>query len=634
MFSYGYTGKYLIVDLSSKTFEIVEPDERQMREHIGCSGFAVRWLWDNTSAKSECLTEEQPLIFATGPIAGTLCPSGGSYELCFKSPLTGAWCQARSGGGFGPKLKYAGFDHLIVRGKSELPVYLHIRDNTVEFRDASHLWGHGVEHATTVIQEEIGDPDASVAAIGQGGENLVRFAAVINDRGRAAGRGGGGAIMGSKKLKAVAVNGTQDIKIADPEAFMRAIQEAEDNLDKYPYEGINQYGTPLLVGIQNANGSFPTKNFRKGVYEDADKIGGELFTEKYLIKRRACYGCSMGCGRYSEVEDGVFKTPAVEGPEYETLNTFGSLAENNNIESIIHCNYLCNDYGLDTISAGAVISFAIDCYQAGVIGKEQTGMELAWGDIKAIISLLHDIAGRKGLGDILAEGEKRAAEHFGNGAKALSMEVKGMEVPAHEPRGESKTLAIQYAVNPRGACHMHPNWGAIWDSGQFECGMNEFGQPWPPTHKYLELGARKGEAYRYVAIQGEISEVVGACVFHSWGAADECLTPALYAKIISALTGWDYTGKELFRAADRSWVLKRCYNYREGFTVEDDDLPQRLKEELPEGPAKGQKIGDIKGMLKEYYNACVWDEETGYPLKETLQSLGLSFAIRESAAML
>jgi aldehyde:ferredoxin oxidoreductase len=628
MLNLGYAGKYLIVDLSTKKYEIVEPSEKELREYVGCCGFAVKWLWDNTPAKSECLTADQPLIFATGPIAGTLCPSGGSYELCFKSPLTGAWCQARSGGSFGPKLKYAGFDHLIVKGQSELPVYLYIHDNQVEFRDASHLWGHGVEHTTTVIHNEVGDLDASVAAIGQGGENLVRFAAVINDRGRAAGRGGGGTVMGSKKLKAVVVNGKQDIKIANPEAFASAITQAEENLSKYPFEGINQFGTPLLIGIQNANGSLPTKNFRKGVYEDADKIGGELFTDKYLIKRRACYGCSAGCGRYAEVEDGLYKTAPMEGPEYETLNTFGSLSENSNIESIIHCNYLCNDYGLDTISAGAVISFAIDCYESGVISKTETGgMELKWGDDKTIVALLHDITNRKGLGDILAEGSKRAAERFGPGAKDLCLEIKGMEVPAHEPRGESKTLAIQYAVNPRGACHMHPNWGAIWDSGKFECGMNDFGQPWPPTDKYLELDANKGKAYRYVAIQGEISEIVGACVFHSWGAADECLTPALYARIISALTGWDLSKEELFKAADRSWVLKRCFNFREGFTVEDDDLPSRLKEELPEGPAKGQKIGDIKGLLQEYFKACGWDEKTGIPLKETLEDLNLGFVI-------
>jgi aldehyde:ferredoxin oxidoreductase len=336
----------------------------------------------------------------------------------------------------------------------------------------------------------------------------------------------------------------------------------------------------------------------------------------------------MGCGRYSVVEEGIYKTPPVEGPEYETLNTFGSLAENNNIEAIIHCNYLCNDFGLDTISAGAVISFAIDCYQSGIIGNQETGgVKLTWGDDKAIVSLLHEIANRKGLGDILAEGIKRAVKRFGSKAEALSMVVKGMEVPAHEPRGESKTLAIQYAVNPRGACHMHPNWGAIWDSGKFECGMNDFGQPWPPTDKYLELDAQKGKAYRFVAIQGEISEIVGACVFHSWGASDECLTPALYAQIISALTGWDFTKEELFRAADRSWVLKRCFNFREGFTEVDDDLPPRLKEELPEGPAKGQKIADIKGMLKEYYQACGWDDNTGMPLRETLKDLNLGFVI-------
>lgn len=630
MINHGYMGKYVVIDLTSETYEVRETEEELITNYIGCSGYAVKWLWDNTDAKQDAFAPEQPILFATGPIAGTLCPSGGSYELCFKSPLTGAWCESRSGGSFGAKLKYAGFDYIIVKGKATRPVYLHVKDNHVDFKDASHLWGHGVIYTTESIQEEIRDKDASVAAIGRAGENLIRFAAIINDRGRAAGRGGGGAVLGSKNLKAIAVHGSQDIKIADPAAFATVSAKAEEYLKRYPYEGVNQFGTPLLFGIQNSNGSLPTKNFTMGQYADADMIGGEAVTENYLIKRRACYGCSMGCGRYTQVLGGEWETPPIEGPEYETLNTFGSLNCNNNLASIIYANHLCNEYGMDTISTGAVISFATECFEKGIITEKDTnGISLSWGDAKSICMLIDLIADRKGIGDTLAEGENRAAEIFGSNAADYAVTVKGMEVPAHEPRGESKVLALQYAVSPRGACHMHPNWAAIWDSGGFICGMNDFGQPWPPTDKYAELNSNKGLAYRFVALQGEITEILGGCIFHSWGADDACLTPALYAEIMTALTGIQFSKYDLFKAADRSWLLKRCYNLREGFTAKDDDVPKRLKEKLPGGPAKGQSIENIKGMLREYYAACGWDTETGVPLEKTLKDLGLDFVLSE-----
>lgn len=627
MIAGGYMGKLLRVDLSSLTYKVEEPDEAELRKYIGCSGYAAKLLWDELDPGTDPLSPENKLIFATGPIAGTLCPSGGSYELCFKAPLTGAWNQSRSGGSFGPKLKYAGYDFLVVEGKAEKPVYLWIHSKGVEFRDAGHLWGKGVEEATGRIQKEVGDPDASVALIGQGGENLIRYAAVINDRGRAAGRGGGGAVMGSKNLKGIAVNGTTDIRVADPEAFMDCMIESEENLKKYPFEGINQFGTPLLIGIQNAAGALPTKNFSMGQFHGADSIGGEAMTEQHLIKRRACYGCSMGCGRYSVVENGRWKTPPIEGPEYETLASLGALSMNADLDSLMHANYLCNDYGLDTISVGLSISFAIECFEKGLItDREWLDSFCQWGDPEGIVRMIHDITFRRGLGDVLAEGVKLAAQRIGGTAGEYALEVKGMELPMHEPRGESKIMALQYAVNPRGACHMHPNWAAIWDSGQFECGMNPLGQPWPPTGNMEETGSKKGLAYRYITIQGEISEVIGACVFHSWGADDECLTPDLYARTLNSLTGWDMDAKELFDAADRSWVLKRCFNIREGFGRKDDRIPERLTQPIPAGVSRGSAVRDIDGMLDEYYLAAGWDPQ-GMPFPETLENLDLTFVM-------
>lgn len=623
----GYTGKLLRADLTAGVCSIEELTEEQVRPFIGCSGYAAKILWDELAPDTDPLGPENKLVFATGPVTGTLCPSGGSYELCFKSPASLSWSQSRSGGSFGPKLKYAGFDFLVVEGRAENPVYLWVRDGQAEIRDASRVWGSGVEKTTDFLLAETGDRESSVAAIGPAGEKMVRFAAVINDRGRAAGRGGGGAVMGSKNLKAVVVNGSGNVPVHDLETWKALMVEAEENLKRYPFEGVNQFGTPLLVGIQNAAGALPTRNFVQGQFAAADKIGGEALTEKHLVKRRACFGCCMGCGRYSVVEGGPWETPGMEGPEYETLASLGSLTLTDDLPAILRGNYLCNDYGLDTISTGVSIAFAIECYQNGLLGPEVTGgREFCWGDPELVMDLVRMIAFREGAGDLLAEGVRRAAETIGGDAMRYALEVKGLEVPMHEPRGESKVMALQYAVNPRGACHMHPNWAGIWDSVQFECGMNGFGQPWPPTDKMEETGSQKGLAYRYVSIQGEISEIIGGCVFHSWGAADECLTPDLYARMLRALVGWDIDAEELFRAADRSWVLKRCFNLREGFGRSDDRIPVRLTEPIEEsGPSEGSRVRDIDGMLREYYQAAGWDPATGVPEEATLEALGLSF---------
>lgn len=624
MIDHGYMGEYARVDLTSGSVTVTPVTEEAIRPYIGCSGYAARLLWDEMPAGVDPLGPESKLVFATGPIAGSLCPSGGSYELCFKSPLTGAWCQARSGGSFGPRLKYAGYDFLIVEGRADKPVYISVLDKKVEIRDASHLWGHDVSYTTEAILDEVDDPDASVATIGAAGENLVRFAAVMNDRGRAAGRGGGGAVLGSKNLKAVVVNGTQDVRVADPKEFAEVTVIAEENLKRYCYEGVIQFGTPLLVGIQNAAGALPTRNFGLGQFDAVEVIGGEAVTDTHLLKRRACFSCSMGCGRHTTVVDGRWTTPPGDGPEYETLAMLGSLCLNDDLPSIVRANYLCNEYGLDTVSTGSVIAFAMECCENGLLDEAACdGRLVDWGDAERIVSLVDDIAHRRGLGDLLASGVAAAAKDIGGNAEDYAVHVKGMEVPGHEPRGESKVMGLQYAVNPRGACHMHPNWAAIWDSGGFSSGMRPFGLPWPPTDKMAETGAQKGLAYRFVALQGEISEIVGGCVFHCHGPDDDCITPELYARTLTSLTGMSVDQFELFEAAERSWVMKRCFNAREGFRREHDTLPKRLREAIPAGPSAGQAVVDIDGMIAEYYEASGWDAETGIPLPETLDRLGL-----------
>ncbi|MFZ5591696.1 MAG: aldehyde ferredoxin oxidoreductase family protein, partial [Bacillota bacterium] len=475
---YGFAGKLLRVNLTSGEFKVEELDKNELRKYMGCTGYAARLLYQEMPGGIDPLAPEAKVVLATGAVTGTLCPSGGSYEVCYKSPLTGTWNQARSGGAFGPKLKYAGFDFVVIEGKAEEPVYLYIHDGEVEIKPAKHLWGLNVEETTDALIRELDDPEISVATIGQAGENGVLYAALINDRGRAAGRGGIGAVFGSKNLKAVVVNGRGGVKVARPKEFAEAVEKAEQWLKNYPFASIPSLGTVGLVSLNNSLGILPTKNFQTAYFEQADQVSGETLNRKYQIKRRACYGCSFACGRYTSVSNGKFATPPMEGPEYETVDMLGPVCGVDNLEAIIRGNYLCNIYGLDTISTGMSIAFAMECYEKGLLTDSDTeGMPLRWGDGEVVVKLVEKIAHREGIGALLAQGVKRMAEQFGPAAEEAAIHVKGLELPAHEPRSESKVLAVQYAVSPRGGCHMHPNWASTWDFGQLDCGMKEFGLP-------------------------------------------------------------------------------------------------------------------------------------------------------------
>lgn len=623
---YGYTGKLLRVNLTEGDFRVEELDPVELRKYMGCTGYAAKLLYQEMEGGVEPLAPEAKVVLATGVVTGTNCPSGGSYEVCFKSPLTGTWSEARSGGAFGPKLKYAGYDFVVIEGQATDPVYLYINDGLVEIRSAKHLWGLDVDKTTDTLIKELDDRDISVAAIGQAGENGVLYAALMNDRGRAAGRGGIGAVFGAKNLKAVVVQGSDGIKVARPVEFAKAVEKSEQWLKNYVFAAIPEIGTIGMMALHDSLGILPTKNFQALQFEGVHKVSGELLNEKYQIKRRACYGCSFACGRYTSVNHGKFATPPMEGPEYETTAMLGPICGVDDIEAVIRGNYLCNIYGLDTISAGMSIGFAMECYEKGLLtDKETGGLPLIWGDAELMIRLLEQIVHKEGFGAFLAQGVKRMAQQLGPAAEDAAIHVKGLELPAHEPRAESKALALQYAVSPRGACHMHPNWPSTWDF-QLDCGMKEFGLPWPPTGAQDE-SAVKGTAYRYVALQGEISEIIGACIFYSWGFEGNCITPQLYVEMITALTGWDISVVELLEAAERSWNLKRCFNVREGFTRKDDKLPKRFSAPISAGPSEGARIENLDNMLDGYYEAMGWDPETGNPKPEKLKELDLTFAI-------
>ncbi len=595
-----------------------------LKLYLGGTGYAARILWDGLERGIDPLSPENILIACTGPLTGTLTPCSGSVEFAFKSPLTGIFGQSRAGGSFGPKLKYAGYDFIIIEGASEKPVYLSIIDGSAEIRDASHLWGKTVHEATDILLEEIGDLNAAAACIGPGGEKLIKYASIMVDYDRAAGRCGGGTVMGSKKLKAIVVNGDHEIEIAKPDEFYEAAKEAISVVGRQRIS-LGQFGTVGGLRGLNESGALPTKNFQTCYYEKAEKMSGEELARRYLIKRRACAGCPIGCGRYVWVPSGPYITPPHEGAEYETTDMIGVQPMMESLEPLIKASYLCNTYGIDTISAGNVIAFAIEAYERGLITDEDAGgIKLSWGDADACLKLLELIIERKMIGDLLAEGVRRASEKIGRGAKDFACHVKGLEVPAHDTRGTTKSFAIQYAIgNPRGACHIEPIWVGVWDFSRSSLGLRELGLPWPPPSRFAETGVGRGEACRLLWLYGELASILGICRFSMQGGEDEILTPARLSRLVSALTGWELSSQDLIKISDRAYTLKRCFNVREGVGRKDDRLPRRLMEPLTTGPTKGQKVESLDAMLDETYEALGWDKKAGKPTRKKLRELGL-----------
>ena len=622
---YGYAGKILRTNLSKG--KIVKEDTRieLLKLYLGGTGYAARILWDELEKGIDPLSPQNKLIASTGPLTGTLTPSSGSVEFCFKSPLTGIFGQARAGGRFGPKLKFAGYDFLVVEGAAEKPVYINIYNDDVEIRDASHIWGKTVHETCKILLEEVGDPDASIACIGPGGERLIRFASIMVDYDRAAGRCGGGAVMGSKKLKAIVVNGDKSIEVARPDEFYEAAREALEAVSRRRTD-FGRLGTVGGLASLNESGALPAKNFQTCYYEYAENLSGEELARKYLIKRRACFSCPIGCGRYVAVLSGPYATPPHEGAEYETTDMLGVQPLLRELEPVIRAGYLCNTYGIDTISAGNAIAFAIEAFERGLISEEDTGgLKLRWGDPEACLKLLEMIIERRKIGDLLAEGVRRAAEKIGRGAEDFACHGKGLEIPAHDTRGTSKNLAIQYAIgNPRGACHIEPLWSPLWDFSRAELGLRELGLPWPPPEsRFVEVGVRRGEACRILWLFGELASILGVCRFALQGEENSIMTPRRLSALVSALTGWDLDPKDLLLIADRVYTLKRCFNVREGISRRDDRLPKRMMEPLASGPTKGQRVENLDAMLDEVYEALGWDKETGKPKKEKLRELGL-----------
>ncbi len=598
----GWIGSIMRINLTDGSIIKTPLDQELAQKYIGGRGLGTKIIYDEVDPMTDPLGPANKLIFAPGPLNGTLAPCASHYNVVCKGPLTGTIAASSSGGLFGPMLKYAGLDLLIVEGKARAPVYIWIKDGEGEIRDASALWGKKVPEATEAIRAATED-EASVACIGPGGERMVLFANVMNESNRAAGRTGVGAVMGSKNLKAVAVRGTGAVQVADVGLFRESILKAINMIKQHPVGGggLKMYGTDVLINIMNENGALPTRNFREGSFATADRVGGESLTKRLLVRPRACFSCIISCGRATRVANPRYAGMG-EGPEYETVWALGPSCGIDDLDAITKANYLCNEYGLDTITMGATIACAMDLAADGIISVKDTGgLNLAFGNAEAMVEAVRLTGLGEGFGIRLALGSYRLAELYGH--PEYSMTAKKQELPAYDPRGV-QGIGLNYATSNRGGCHVRG----------YTTAVEILGNP-----VKVDSQAVEGKAGFAVAFQDLTAALdsTGMCLFATFGiGADEL------ADLLSTATGVKYSTEELISAGTRIWNLERLFNLKAGITGEADTLPPRLlAEPLPAGPNKGQ-VNRLAEMLPEYYSLRGWDEK-GVPSEKKLKSLGL-----------
>ncbi|MGE5553421.1 MAG: aldehyde ferredoxin oxidoreductase family protein [Betaproteobacteria bacterium] len=600
---YGWMGKIGRVDLTSGRVTVEDLDPVVARDYVGARGLGTKLFCDEVDPQIDPYAPENKVIFAAGPLTGTAAISGARYNVVTKSPLTGTIAASNSGGYWGPELKYAGFDALIIEGKAPNPVYLWVENGQIEVRPADHLWGKTTHETEDILHAET-DPEAKIASIGPAGENLVKFACVVNDKHRAAGRSGVGAVLGAKNLKAIAVRGIGGIKVADPARFREAMLDAFAKTKAHPVTstGLPAYGTAILVNIINAHGIFPTRNFQTGVFPGAEKISGEAMAERTLVRKKACFACPIACGRATEVKEGRFKG-AGEGPEYEPLFALGSDCGIDDLEAITKANYIANELGYDPISFGATLACAMELYEKGYLPKEDSGVPLRWGDGDVLVEMARKVGYREGFGDLLAEGSWRLASKYGH--PELSMSAKKQEYPAYDPRG-TQGIGLNYATSNRGGCHVRG-----YTISPEILGVPEQLDPLTTENKPLWV-----KAFQDVTA---LVDSAGMCLFTTFALG----APEVVA-MLSAATGVDYTVESGLLAGERIWNLERLFNLAAGFTGADDTLaPRLLSEPMPEGPAKGKVVG-LAEMLAEYYRLRGWDAQ-GVPTKEALERLGIAW---------
>lgn len=618
----GYAGKWLYVDLTKGAIEARDLDPQLAEEYLGGNGFGTRLLWDHVGPEIDALSPGNMLIFATGPLCGTTAPTASRFEVIGKSPLTGLYGDSNAGGFFGPELKFAGWDYIVFAGRSEYPVYLTIHDDQVQLRDARDLWTMTTSGTEEAIRRTLGDEKVKTATIGPAGENLVHFAGIQATSQRSAARCGLGAVMGSKNLKAIAVRGHNSITMADPEHFKELTARFRQRLrENAVFEPVHEHGTPGIAAMMNALGRFPTKNFQMGSFTDIDKIDADALADRAFVRHMGCYGCPVACDALYRVSDGPYAGTELHSVEYETLSSLGAGILNSNLDSILHMNKLCDDLGLDTISAGRCIGFAMELWERGILTAEDTGgLALEWGDVEVSTQLLTMMAYRQGFGNLLANGVRRAAQVIGRGSEDYAMHVKGMEIPAQDGRAQ-RSMGLAQVTSNRGADHLKA-FPVIDETGFPDEARRRYGEEYLPemaqplATKHKPFLVKDGEDY------GAVIDSVGLCKSGGTFVMAELYWDDI-AQALEAATGMEMPVDKLKRIGERIYNLQRCYNVRHGITRADDRLPRRFTDEpSPSGNARGEVI-DLARLLDEYYTLRGWDVSTGVPTPERLRALGL-----------
>lgn len=605
----GYKGKILAVNLTNKKTSTIEVTDEFARKYLGGNGFAVRHIFDMVDPRMDAFDVTNVVAMMTGPLQGINIPTAGKYYMATKSPLTNGYFDSVSGGFIGAQIKYAGFDGILITGKADKPTYLFVEDGRVEFRSAEKLWGKLTGETQEMVKEEIGDPNLCVSAIGPAGENLVRYACVITEY-RAAGRGGVGAVLGSKKLKAIAVRGSGTNEVADPEAFDAWMKWYKEEAKKVPAlaTGLPTYGTPVLVAsIGKMLGAMGSYNHQTEFFQNWENISGERLKKEYWDKDTACPACPIACSKVFSAKSGKWKGAISEGPEYETIYSLGSMCGIDDLGAIIKGDSLCDEWGMDTVTYGVTVSFIMEAYEKGLITKENTdGVEFKFGNDDAMIAYVEKTAKRQGIGNLMAEGSLRAARIIGGGSERFAIQVKGLEIPGHSARA-LRGMALGYATATRGGSHHDPR----------------------PTGEYAGASDRK-------AVEGKAAWVIGTQQMTTIGDSlvnchflERLLGFTLtqkYVDMINPVTGFNYSFEELVNVAERILDLERAFNVRTGIRRKDDTLPRRfLEEPIPEGPSQGMHTDEptLNRMLDDFYKLKGWDPKTGIPTREKLSRMGL-----------
>ena len=606
----GYMGKMLRVDLSEGTFREEELDPALAREFLGGRALGARLLYSEQPGGVDPLGPDNRLIFLTGPLTGTLAPSSARFTITTRSPQTGIYLYSICSGDFGPALKQAGYDGLIVQGQAPRPVYLKLLDGKAELVPAEHLWGRNTGDTQRTLRAELPRAArdwAQITCIGPAGERLSWMACVMHGL-RAAGRGGPGAVMGSKKLKAIVVGGEQNLPLHDFGGFMEAVGRARAAIAAAPFlcQGMARYGSAISVGITQTHGIFPVRNWQRSSFAGMEKLRPENYRERYVQRDIACPTCPVACSKLTRVPEGPYRGAGTDGPEYETIYAFGSAWEQSDLAPVIEADRLCDEYGLDTISCGVTLAFAMECAEKGLIDPSWLqDMPLQFGRAEAVGTLIRQIALRQGLGDLLADGARAAAERIGGGSADFAMHCKGMELGGYDPRGV-RGQALVFACGPRGGCH---------HGGGYVIGEEVVSGKWD---RFSVQG--KGELVRRARDFRMAIDSAVYCAFLGVGCKLEQA-----ADMVARATGWEVDAAELLRIAERGCNVERLLNVREGIRRAHDTLPPRLlREALPDGPAAGQVLGvDLELLLDEFYTACGWDTATGIPTRAKLAELGL-----------